>query len=807
MRTVTLIIIFFTSLNTSAAVRSSLSGRVADSTGAPLAGAVITLPDFHTGAVTDTNGQYFIPNLPGGTFIVSVKLLGFGTQSRSVTFNGDTRQDFKLTEAVIEQHEVIVTGTSAATEQRRSTTPIQSISAKQMQENASTNVVDAISRVPGVQQLSTGPAISKPVIRGLGYNRIVTLNDGIRQEGQQWGDEHGIEIDDYNVSRVEVLKGPASLSYGSDALAGVINILSEEPAAIGHIRGNLVANYQTNNGLQAAHTRLAGNEQGMYWSAYYTGKRAHDYKNSYDGYVFNTRFSNTDYGATIGINKHWGSSRLAYTSFNQELGLAEGMRDSTTGIFLKAVNLNGSAESILVSDVDAKDYAPAIPKQKISHHKLAWVNTIYMANGGRTGITLGFQQNDRKEFDDVLLPDDPGLSLRLRTMSYNLHYLFPESKSWQLSTGINGMMQGNKNLGVEFLIPDYTLFDAGAYAIAKREKDKWSISGGLRLDYRNLRAEGLFIDSSSGRVPEPVGGGYTLFNEFNKSFVSPSGSIGVSYAHSKSTIFKLNFASGYRAPNIAELSANGVHEGSIRYEYGSNELKAENSFQADLGLDYNSEHISIGAAVFCNYILNYIYIRKLNGVTGTDSIPQANNDEAFPAFEFAQTGAALFGGELYVDIHPHPFDWLHLENTFSYVQGQNTSGTDSTRYLPNMPAPRWLLALRAQTKSIGKYIGSPYLKLELDNYFAQNNIFGAYQTETVSEGYSLLNASLGFDIRSKNRMLASITIAGQNLGDIGYQNHLSRLRYSDVNNATGRRGILGMGRNISVQLSLPLTIL
>lgn len=806
MRLTTLFILLFVSLSTSAAVRSSLTGRITDSAGIPLPGVIVELPDLHTGSSTDGEGRYTIPNLPSGRFLISVRLLGFASQSLSLTLNGETVQDFRLFEAVLEQHEVIVTGSSTATEQRRSTTPIQSISASQMREAVSTNVIDAITRMPGVQQLSTGPAISKPVIRGLGYNRIITLNDGIRQEGQQWGDEHGIEIDDYNVSRVEVLKGPASLSYGSDAIAGVINILSEEPAPIGHIRANLAGNYQTNNGQEALHARIAGNEHGLYWSAYYTGKRAHDYQNVYDGSVFNTRFSNSDYGATIGLNKHWGSSRLSFTSFNQYLGIASGSRDSATGRFVKGINNNGTTESVLVEDADGKSYDRVQPRQQINHQKLAWVNTIYLPNGGRAGITLGFQQNERREFGDVLAPDEPGLHLRLRTATYDAHYLFADHGGWQISAGINGMIQRNENLGIEFLVPDYNLFDIGAYTIAKREIGKWSIAGGLRVDYRSVSASALFVDSMGEHVSQPVGGGYMRFAAFDKIFASPSGSIGISYALSKRTSFKANFASGYRAPNIAELSANGVHEGAIRYEYGSTELTPENSFQGDLGAEYNSEHLSVNAAVFYNYIHNYIYIRKLSDLSGADSVPTINNKQRFQAFVFAQTNAALAGAEIYVDYHPHPLDWLHLENTVSYVQGRNMSGTDSTHYLPNIPGARWLVALRAQKKAIGKHIASAYLKLELDHYFEQNNIFSAYGTETASPAYSLLNASLGFDVVRNSKTLASITIAAQNLGDIAYQNHLSRLRYADMNYATGRQGIFGMGRNVSLTIGIPLNI-
>lgn len=154
-----------------------------------------------------------------------------------------------------------------------------------------------------MSQITTGPAISKPIIRGLGYNRVVVMNDGIRQEGQQWGDEHGIEIDEYNVSRIEVLKVPASLIYGSDALAGVINIISNVPVSDGIIKGNIISNFQSNNRMMGNHFDLAGNNKGYIWGINFSGKNASDYKNKYDGYVYNSRFLERNGGAYIGIEK------------------------------------------------------------------------------------------------------------------------------------------------------------------------------------------------------------------------------------------------------------------------------------------------------------------------------------------------------------------------------------------------------------------------------------------------------------------------------------------------------------------------
>ena len=782
----------------------SLSGRILDGNGDPVTGAAISIPELRIGTVSDSDGSYQIQNIPKGRYLVEVHLISYTTATQYVSIENSTEQDFRLRSGIIERNGVIVTGTSLATEERKSVIPIQSIKLKELQESASTNIIDAVSRMPGVSQVTTGPGISKPVIRGLGYNRIITINDGIRQEGQQWGDEHGIEIDDYNVSKIEVLKGPASLAYGSDALAGVINIISDEPIQEGHIHGNIAANYQTNNGLGALNANIAGNIKGFTWNAYGTGKASHDYQNRYDGYVHNSRFSNTDYGAMIGLNKNWGYSHLSFTSFNQDLGIVEGERDST-GQFLKLVDDNGVPGEVAATDEDGRSYSMQLPKQRISHNKLAWNNNIYLNNGGRVGLVLGYQQNIRKEYEEVTAPDEAGLFFQLQTFNYDLKYFFPVRNGWHVTTGLNGMQQYNKNKGIEFLVPDYKLSDAGLYAIAKKDWQAWSVTGGLRYNYRTITGDALYLDSTDARIDASQEGGSTRFNGFDVSFGNIVGSIGASYTVNSRTTIKLNVASGFRAPNIAELAADGVHEGTLRYEYGNTGLKAEQSLQADLGVSWSSEHVLVNASVFYNYIDNYIFIRKLLNAEGTDSIPAINNDEGYAAFMYDQTSAGLYGGELYLDFHPHPLDWLHFEHTFSYVRGKAFNATDSTGNLPAIPPARWLMTLKAQKKSLGRWLRNAYASAGLDWNFAQDNIFSAYSTETSTSAYALLNAGVGVEVvNSAQRTVCSIVLSAQNLGDVAYQSHLSRLKYAPVNEATGRSGVYNAGRNFSLLVNVPL---
>jgi iron complex outermembrane receptor protein len=313
-----------------------LSGKVTDeATGQNLQGASIYFPEFKKGVIAGVNGIYQI-TLPQGEHIVEVSFIGFSIYTKTILIKNNVVEDFKLGHSAVENSNVTVTSFLRATSSRKTPTPINIIKKEDLFRSASTNFIDALSKTPGVSQLSTGPAISKPIIRGLGYNRVMVLNDGVRQEGQQWGDEHGIEIDEYNVSRTEVLKVPASIIYGSEALSGVINVVSNVPVAEGAIRGNLFSNYQSNNNLQGYHFDLAGNQKGFVWGINASSKKASDYQNKYDGYVYNSKFNELNGGGYAGIEKDWGYSHFFMSQFNQKLGMMEGDRNNE-GSFIKPI--------------------------------------------------------------------------------------------------------------------------------------------------------------------------------------------------------------------------------------------------------------------------------------------------------------------------------------------------------------------------------------------------------------------------------------------------------------------------------------
>ena len=780
-------------------IKTKLSGIVTDKkTGEKIAGASIYFPDLQAGTTTDAKGSFTINNLPKSKALLQVSFIGYRTIIETIDLDTVTIKNFEMETAATEMNEVVITGLSKAAEQKRTATPIAVIPRLTLLQSSSSNIIDALSAQPGVSQVTTGTGISKPVIRGLGYNRVVVVNDGIRQEGQQWGDEHGIEIDEFSVNKVEILKGPASLAFGSDAMAGVVNMISAPTLTEGKIAGNIATNYQTNNGLIGYSADFAGNKNGLVWDMRYSNKLAHAYQNKYDGYVLNSGFRENAISGLIGLNKSWGYSHLILSAYNFMPGIVEGNRDSITGKFVKPIDINGTEGSEIASDQDFKSYTPITPYQKIHHYK-AVMNSSFIVGKGSLKTIIGFQQNHRQEYADVLKPDSYGLYFLLNTMNYDVRYNLPEKKHFDVSFGVNGMQQVSQNKGSEYLIPEYNLFDIGVFSILKKSIGNFDLSGGLRYDSRSEHGKDLYLNSDGIKTDIPTDGSTHRFSDFKTTFTGISGSIGATWQISKILFTKLNISRGYRAPNIGELASNGVHDGTVRYEIGDPNLKAESSLQYDYALGLSTEHISAEVDVFDNNINNYIFSRKLSSSAGGDSITDGYN-----TFRFVAGNAHLFGGEVRFDIHPHPYDWIHFENAFSYVMAVQKNQPDSSKYLPFTPAPKVLTGLKVDIKVVNKLLRNAYAKFDVENYFAQNKYYSAYGTETATPTYTLLNLGFGTDFVNKKRTICSLYVSANNLADVAYQSHLSRLKYEPENYASGRTGVYNMGRNISFKLIVPI---
>ncbi len=782
----------------------------------PLPGAIIYFPDLKNGTSVKTDGSFEINNLPNIKTLVQVKLLGYKTFIKTVDLAQTQTITIEMEESAVEADEVVVTGISKATEIKRNPVAMAFIDTKYLNENTATNIIDALAKVPGVNALSTGPNVSKPFIRGLGYNRILALFDGVRQEGQQWGDEHGIEVDQFLIDRIEVVKGPASLVYGSDALAGVVNLLPANPIPEGSIKGNLQTNYQTNNGLRAASFAMAGNLSGFIWGARASYKDATNFQNKYDGRVYNTGFKENDLNAYIGLNRKWGYSHLNFSVYDNFQEIPDGSRDSLTRKFTRQISEEDTMRPI-VSDKELRSYDISVIHQRVQHNRIFSTSNFIVGNG-KLALRLGYQQSVRREYAHPQAPEIAGLYLKMQTSTYDLKYYFPEKKGWEGALGINGMYQlNNIDAATEFVIPDYNLFDFAPFVFVKKNSNKFDFAFGARYDTRSFKNDALYLTTNPvtgfDMKANDTTGAIKQFDKYQHTFSGFSGSAGLTYNINEKLLIKANVARGYRAPNISELSAKGIHPGTGFEQLGDANFKPEFSLQQDVGIFFTNEHISASAELFNNILDNYIFNQKLASLTGGDSIyTEAGNN--YPVFKFKQTKAQLYGGEARIDIHPHPLDWLHFENSISFVNALNLGGNgavinDSNKYIPFIPPLHTNSELIAEFRKKISCFSGIYLKIGLQYYAAQNRAFLFENTETKTPGYTLIDAGFGTDVVSKKgKILFTIGIFGTNLADAAYQSNMSRLKYFDNYpvNGTGRSGIYSMGRNFSFKLTIPVDI-
>ena len=794
-------------------ISGSLSGKILEKkNGSPLAGASVYIPDLKIGAIADSSGHFIFKSLPSGSYLVEVNYVGFKTVTKNIYINGAVVENFELTDNDVEESVVVVTGLSKATQVKRSPIPIVSISHDFIIKNLSTNIIDAIAKVPGVNALTTGPNVSKPFIRGLGYNRILTLYDGVRQEGQQWGDEHGIEVDQYGIEKIEIIKGPASLSYGSDALAGVVNLIPYQPAPEGKMIGNIMSEYQTNNGLFGGSAMLGATKNGFEWMGRISHKEATNYRNKYDGRVYNTAFKETDASVSLGLHKKWGYSHIGFELYDDLQEIPDGSRDSVTRKFTKQITEEDTIRPI-VTDAELKSYKITDLHQHVQHYRFYSANNFSLGTG-RLAVNFGYQRSVRREFSHPVLKDIPGLYLQLNTVSYDLKYYFPEFKGWNLSAGVNGMYQDNTATnGTKFIIPSYRQFDIGPFALLKKTIGKLDIAGGLRYDSRSFKNSALYTK------PNPVtgfdmpvygagiAGADNPFSDYSQHFSGLSGSLGATYNFNEKLSVKANISRGFRAPNISEISANGVHPGTNIYQIGNPGFKPEFSVQEDIGFAYSSRYAVVTMGIFNNTISNYIFNQRLLNNNGTDSVIVAGNQ----TYKFQQGKTNLYGGEISIDIHP--LKALHFENSLSVVYGKNKDidpklQSDSNKYVPFIPPLHGVSELRYDFNAKSSHIVNGFVKVQLTYFAKQDRVYLTDNTETPTPGYTLFNAGFGAGITDKKgKTILNVYFFGNNLFDVAYQDHLSRLKYFEPypNDPRGRYGIYNMGRNFSIKLDVPLS--
>lgn len=825
-------IITITSLLSSAALsyaappdgNSTLSGTVTDKAdGTTIIGATVSIPDLKTGTITDAKGHFMLSNLPKGIYLVQISYVGYGTFAQNVDLSKTTILNVQLSASSIETGEVVITGVSKATEIKRDPVPMVAVSKNYINEHsASGNVIAEIANLPGISAVTTGPNIAKPFIHGLGYNRVVTLEDGIRQEGQQWGDEHGIEVDQNSIDRVEIIKGPASLTYGSDALGGVVNLITAPPVPDGKILGSVQEIYGTNNGLFNSSFKLQGSKNGLVWGTVLSDKMAKDYQNQHDGRVWATNFNEKDARAMIGLHKSWGYSYLNASLYDDLQAIPDGSRDSVTRQFTKQIT-DADTYRTIVPQSELNSYGIPVLHQHVQLYRI-YDNSNFILGSGNLDLNLGYQYSHRREFTH---PEDaavPGLNLELTTWTYDAKYNFTIGNDYETTIGLNGMYQQNSlGYSTDFPIPAYHQFDAGPFFAVKKSFGKLDLSGGLRYDTRSFSGEAAYVDTSrqyfpvlyTGPNPAATPNVTQQFGALNKTFSGSSGSFGATYNFSDKFLMKANIARGFRAPSIAELSANGPDPGSQIYHVGNPDFKPEFSLQEDFGAAITLPNVSASAELYTNTLQNYIFQEQMLDASGNPQRVDANGaaDPAgqYSKFTYVQSKARISGGDFDIDIHPLP--WLHFENELTLTYGENIGNgghvADSLKYLPFIPPMHTHSELRGTfAKGFGP-IRHFYAFAGFDHYDAQAHFFSAYGTETYTAGYNLLSAGIGGNLVNKaGKTIAELFIEGTNLANTNYQSNMSRLKYFDNTTVPPgvQPGIFGMGRNISFKLVIPFDL-
>jgi iron complex outermembrane recepter protein len=803
----------------------TLTGVVTDKADtAALPGVTVSIPDLRIGAATDGRGHYTLNRIPKGTYLVSFSYVGYKTYTVRVDFSKTNRLDVQMVTSSIETGEVVITGVTRATEIKRDPVPMVAVGKTYIdQHSASGNVIDEIANLPGVSAVTTGPNISKPFIHGLGYNRVVTAEDGIRQEGQQWGDEHGIEVDQNSIDRVEVIKGPASLSYGSDAIGGVVNLLTSPPVPEGKILGDIQGIYGTNNGLINGSFKLQGNNNGFVWGTVISEKAAKDYQDQHDGRVWATNFNEKDARIMVGLNKSWGYSYLNASVFDDLQAIPDGSRDPATRQFTYQNTEADTLPRPVVTQSMLNSYAIPTLHQHVQLYRIYDNSDFIIGNGNHLIVDLGYQYSHRREFTHPTTPDTPGLNLQLTTLTYDVKYNFNIAKDYETSVGFNGMYQNNTlGYSTDFPIPAYHQFDIGPFFVIKKSFGKLDISAGARYDTRSFHGQAAYIDTGKAYYPNLYTGPNPAstpnvvqqFTPLNKTFSGASGSFGATYNFSDQFLLKGNIARGFRAPSIAELSANGADPGSQIYHVGNPDFKPEFDVQEDLGAFLSLENLSASVELFNNNIQNYIFQEQILDANGQpervdpDGTPDPNGQ--YSKFTYVQSKARINGGEFTLDVHP--WSWLHFENELTLTYGTNLGNggkvPDSLKYLPFIPPVHTHSELRGTlNKGFGSF-KNLYAFVGFDHYDAQNRFFAAYGTETYTAGYNLLSAGIGGNVyNSKGDKVFELFIEGTNLANVNYQSNMSRLKYFDnpVVPPGVTPGIFNMGRDISFKVVVPFS--
>lgn len=765
-----------------------LSGIIKSSdTREPIPMATVQLIQQKKSVVADINGQFVVENICSGQFEILVKFVGYKEYRSTIVLGADNLDiELMLDPLVTDLGAVTVEGVRP---NEFATLNTSEISKKDLEKSRGESLGQALTNITGVNVLQTGPTIAKPVIHGLHSNRVLILNNGIRQEGQQWGQEHAPEIDPFVASNLSLIKGAAAVKYGSDAIGGVILVNPPDLPNKPGIGGQLNILGASNNKMYASSGYLEGGIkklEGFGWRVQGTYKRGGDAK-APDYVLTNTGIEEKNFSGAVGYHNDRFGAELYYSNFDAEIAILSASHNSSTSDLEDAI---GAPEPSIILPFS---YDINKPKQVLNHQLTKALVHTNLRKVGELKFLYGYQQNLREEYDirKADLANKPSLSLSLITHTVDLDLELVPMGSWKSDVGfsyINQVNENGTNLGISPLIPNYDNYTVGAHFITRYVQNKFELEFGIRHDIKHFQIRKF---DENNEIIRP---------EFD--FANTTGSVGFIFYLGTQTKFRSNIGTAWRAPNVNELFSDGLHHGAAAIEEGNPDLKSESSIKWVNNIEHNSEKISLNASIYYNIISDYIYLRP-EGVSLTTR-------GAFPVFRYAQTDASFFGFDIDVIV---PFtDKINWINKISYVDAfdQENEGP-----LINIPANRFQTGLdynftnterlkdgfiSLSTLLVNKQHNAPRVvtlrQIQIANEFDydlfQDNP-SAFDILEAPAGYMTVDVSAGFKLPFKNSSSAlGIIVTASNLLDVSYRDYMNRFRYYADE----------VGRNISLKLNL-----
>jgi iron complex outermembrane receptor protein len=694
----------------------TLSGHVTDLHGNPLAQARVTVLETHRTTLTDLEGHYTVPNLPTGTFGVSFSAIGYAPEVRRVTLGAeDVTLDVELSPSLVELPDLQVTAAPVATTSLTSPQPVSVLGGSDLEASRSATLGETVNALPGVRSLSTGAGVGKPVIRGLSSNRVLILADGERVESQQWGDEHGPQIEAGDAARIEVIRGPASVLYGSDALGGVINVVSPPlPDALGRdpfIGGRAVASYSSNGDQPDGTLAMEGASGGVGFRGSLTGRTGGDVGTP-AGDLSNSGLWTVSGSGTVGYNGDWGTASVSYVRRHERVEIHE----------------------------DPAEDPEATPFQRIGDDRVH-VNANIPIGVSHLDIDAGYGRNRRREFEEAGATEvELGLLSRSWSVDLRLHHA-PIGKLAGI-VGVSGLRNSFEKFGEETLVPENAYNNIGIYAFEQAELGRWNLSVGARYDYRRLVVED---DDELGVTAQ------------RRTYHSATGNLGVLYRVAEPVALVFNLGRGYRAPTAFDLFSNGVHEGTVRFERGDPGLRNETSVNTDVAVRVQTSKLTAELGGFINHIDNFIF---------PDPTGVIDPESGLQIFDITQGDARLTGFEAAMEYHATA--WLHLRGTADLTRGQNTT---IDQPLPFIPPFRATYTVKLEGGDEGRW-QHPYFSIGGESNARQTHLD---PDDFAPSGYTLVHLGAGIVVPLGDRAVA-LDLQLHNALDEAYSGFLSRYK-------------------------------